>query len=138
MLTELISIVVASAALSTPAAKDELVKLELHPIERHVVEKTNAERVRRGLRPLKIDMRLMRTARKHGSFMTRTRNFRHGSYGVAENIAMGQANSTAAVSAWMNSSGHRANMLNASHRKIGVSAYRIGNGPIYWTQQFSR
>jgi uncharacterized protein YkwD len=108
----------------------------VHPVEAKIVERTNQERVRRGLRPLLLDMRLMRTARRHNGWMARSGAFQHGNYPVAENIAMGQQNSAQAMNSWMNSSGHRANILNASYNKIGVSAYRSRSGAIYWTQQF--
>jgi uncharacterized protein YkwD len=108
----------------------------IHPVEAKIVERTNRERVRRGLLPLILDMRLMRSARRHNGWMARSGAFQHGNAPVAENIAMGQRNSAQAMNSWMNSSGHRANILNASYRKIGVSAYRARNGSIYWTQQF--
>jgi uncharacterized protein YkwD len=108
----------------------------LHPVETKLVERVNQERTRRGLRPLRLDMRLMRTARRHNGWMARSGAFQHGNYPVAENIAMGQQNTAQAMNSWMNSSGHRANILNASYSKIGVSAYRSRSGAIYWTQQF--
>lgn len=111
---------------------------ELHSVEAKLVERTNAERRRFGLRPLILDMRLMRTARRHNGWMARSGAFQHGNYPVAENIAMGQQNTAQAMNSWMNSSGHRANILNAGYTKIGVSAYRSPNGAIYWTQQFTR
>jgi uncharacterized protein YkwD len=40
------------------------------------------------------------------------------------------------VQDWMSSSGHRANILNSGHSRIGVGAYRGANGQIYWCQQF--
>jgi uncharacterized protein YkwD len=55
---------------------------------------------------------------------------------VAENIAMGQRSSTEAVQSWMSSPGHRANILDASYTRIGVSAYRTPDGTIFWCQQF--
>ena len=109
----------------------------IHPIEAKLVERTNAERARFGLRPLILDMRLMRTARRHNGWMARSGAFQHGNYPVAENIAMGQHSTSDAMNSWMNSSGHRANILNAGYTKIGVSAYRSSNGSIYWTQQFT-
>jgi uncharacterized protein YkwD len=57
---------------------------------------------------------------------------------VAENIAMGQPHSSDVVRSWMNSSGHRANILNGGHLRIGVAAYRTDNGTIFWCQQFRR
>ena len=52
---------------------------------------------------------------------------------AAENIAKGQATPQAVVNAWMNSAGHRANILNSSYTKIGVGYVKSGN---YWTQMF--
>jgi uncharacterized protein YkwD len=110
--------------------------LELLPIEANVISYTNAERAKYNLPPLEADKDLMQSARDHCSWMTTYRNFSHTRRPVAENIAMGQANSSEAVRAWMNSSGHRANILNPRHRRIGVGAFRTQNGTIYWCQQF--
>jgi len=52
---------------------------------------------------------------------------------TGENIAKGQATPQAVVNAWMNSSGHRANILNASYTKIGARYVTEGR---YWTQMF--
>lgn len=52
---------------------------------------------------------------------------------AAENIAMGQSTPQAVVDAWMNSEGHRANILNANFTQIGVGYVANGN---YWTQWF--
>jgi uncharacterized protein YkwD len=52
---------------------------------------------------------------------------------AGENIAKGQITPKAVVDAWMNSSGHRANILNASFTEIGVGYVSSGN---YWTQMF--
>ena len=108
------------------------------PVELAIVEKTNAERVRHGLKPLALDPKLVHTARKHTWWMTRNRNMQHGNYPVAENIAMGQRSSNDVVHCWMNSSGHRANILNRGHRRIGVAAYTTPSGTTYWCQQFTR
>ena len=126
-----------SAAKAHPVSKS-ISAPEIHPVEAKIIERTNEERARRGLRPLLLDMRLMRSARRHNSWMARSGAFQHGNAPVAENIAMGQQDSAQAMNSWMNSSGHRANILNASYTKIGVSAYRSRNGQIYWTQQFQR
>ena len=55
---------------------------------------------------------------------------------VAENIAMGQTSASEAVSSWMNSSGHRSNMLDGGHTRIGVGVAYSSNGTAYWCQQF--
>ncbi|NQT15397.1 MAG: hypothetical protein HQ582_21755 [Planctomycetes bacterium] len=52
--------------------------------------------------------------------------------------AQGQRSSTEVVRDWMNSSGHLADILNQSHRRIGVAAYRTESGTIFWCQQFRR
>lgn len=107
------------------------------PVEEAVVAKTNAERARYGLPPLELDPNLVKTARAHTWWMTRNRSLQHGSYPVAENIAMGQNSSHEVVHSWMNSSGHRANILNRGHRRIGVAAYTTPSGTTYWCQQFT-
>jgi uncharacterized protein YkwD len=101
-----------------------------------LIELTNAERTERGLPPLEVDPELMKSARKHCTWMVRSGSFRHTSAAVAENIAMGQRSASAAVRSWMNSSGHRANMLSRRHGKIGVAGYVNDDGTAYWCQQF--
>ena len=124
--------------IEQPKAIEKTSTLELLPIEENIVKFTNAERVRQGLQPLEVDPSLMTSARRHASWMAQNRNMVHTRQPVAENIAMGQPNSGAAVNDWMNSSGHRANILNQGHRRIGVAAYRTVSGTIYWCQQFLR
>jgi len=111
---------------------------DLLEIEKNIIAYTNAERARYGLPALQPDKRLMSTARRHCAWMASRRNMVHGRYGVAENIAMGQPHSQQVVRSWMNSSGHRANILNRGHHKIGVAAYRAASGVIFWCQQFRR
>ena len=110
----------------------------INPVEARIVEKTNAERRRHGLPPLEVDGQLVRSARKHTAWMTRSRSLRHTTSAVGENIAMGQRSSHEAVRSWMNSSGHRANILSSGYRKIGVAAYTATDGTVYWCQQFLR
>jgi len=111
--------------------------LDLLPVEQSIVDYTNAERSRFGLQPMAVDANLMATARQHCAWMTNYRQLVHTRIGVAENIAMGQPNSQDVVRCWMNSSGHRANILNGGHRRIGVAAYRTPEGTIFWCQQFA-
>jgi uncharacterized protein YkwD len=125
----------ASKAEPKPEAKTTP-KLELLAIEKSIVDYTNAERVRFGLPALAVDANLMATARQHCTWMTTYRQLVHTNIGVAENIAMGQPTSQDVVRCWMNSSGHRANILNGGHRRIGVAAYRTPEGTIFWCQQF--
>jgi uncharacterized protein YkwD len=108
---------------------------KLLPIEQNVIAQTNSQRARHGLPALQIDMRLMDSARRHAAWMASRRALRHAG-AVAENIAMGQSSSHEAVQDWMQSPGHRANILRFGHARIGVGAYRGADGQIYWCQQF--
>lgn len=119
--------------------------------EREVIRLVNVERAKYGLSPLTEDAALTRTARMKSQDMHDRGYFDHNSptYGTpfqlmksqgityrtaGENIAMGYRTPEAVVNAWMNSSGHRANILNASYTKIGVGYVESGN---YWTQHFT-
>jgi len=110
----------------------------LHPVEEGILARTNAQRARYGLRPLRLDFGLQNSARRHAQWMSRNRTMQHTSAPVAENIAMGQNSSQEAVNSWMNSSGHRANILNSGYTRIGVAAYRTPQGTTFWCQQFMR
>ncbi|WP_232792527.1 CAP domain-containing protein [Actinacidiphila yeochonensis] len=52
-----------------------------------------------------------------------------------ENIAMGQADAQAVMDAWMNSAGHRANILDCDYKTLGVGVH-FGTGGPWWTQDF--
>ena len=118
--------------------------------ENEVVRLVNAERAKRGLSPLAYNWQVSRVARYKSEDMQKNRYFSHTSptYGspfqmlksfgityrtAGENIAKGQPTPAAVVNAWMNSSGHRANILNSSFTEIGVGYVANGN---YWTQMF--
>ena len=118
--------------------------------EQQVIVLVNEIRRNNGLTPLKPNWELSRVARYKSQDMYDNRYFSHTSpvYGspfqmmknfgisyrsAAENIAKGQRTPQEVVNAWMNSSGHRANILNASYTQIGVGYVSTGN---YWTQMF--
>ena len=61
-----------------------------------------------------------------------------GLTGVAENVAAGYPTGRAAVKAWMNSPGHRANLLEPSYRKLGMAVRRSDDGTPYAAQVFGR
>ncbi|MBQ7900861.1 MAG: SafA/ExsA family spore coat assembly protein [Clostridia bacterium] len=120
--------------------------------ENEVIRLVNEIRVNNGLNKLTADWELSRVARIKSQDMKDNNYFSHTSpvYGspfnmiknfgisyraAAENIAKGQSTPQAVVNAWMNSSGHRANILNSSYTKIGVGYVKSGN---YWTQMFIR
>jgi len=118
--------------------------------EQEVIRLVNEQRVKNGLNPLTENWQLSRVARYKSQDMVDNRYFSHTSptygspfqmirdFGISfrragENIAYGQRTPQAVVNAWMNSSGHRANILNASYTQIGVGYVAEGN---YWTQMF--
>ena len=118
--------------------------------EKEVVRLVNEIRVKNGLRELTYDWQLSRVARIKSQDMRDNGYFSHTSptYGspfqmmksfgityrsAGENIARGQQSPQAVVNAWMNSSGHRANILNSSFTHIGVGYVADGK---YWTQMF--
>ena len=108
----------------------------LWPIEREIIAQTNAERAKYGLPPLEADQKLVESARQQAYWMTNNRTLTHTSQAVGENIAMGQRTTAEAVRDWMNSSGHRANILRSSYTKMGAGAFVAPDGTIYWCQQF--
>ena len=122
----------------------------LNAFEQEVVELTNAERAKHGLSALQIDEALSKVAREKSRDMAANGYFSHQSptygspfdmmkqYGVdyrtaGENIAKGQTTPEQVVNGWMNSEGHRANILNGNYTHIGVGYVEQGN---HWTQQF--
>jgi uncharacterized protein YkwD len=102
-----------------------------------IIEMTNQERTRRGLKPLRIDFALMDSARQHANWMAATHRMQHTTKPVGENIAMGQNTCISVMNTWMNSSGHRANILGGWNR-VGTAAYTSPSGRIYWCLQFLR
>lgn len=119
-------------------AAKPVASLALNTVESKILRETNAMRARHGRGPLTVDMSLVRSARRHAIWMTRNRSLRHTSAPVAENIAMGQRSASQVVQDWMNSPGHRANLLNPNYRRIGMSAFRTRSGTCFWCQQFLR
>ncbi len=119
-------------------------------IEQEVLNLTNAERQKAGLAPLQFDQKLMESARAKSKDMSVNNYFAHTSptygspfdqmksFGVtyraaAENIANGQRSAQDVVREWMDSPGHRQNILTPNFTHIGIGYDENGN---YWTQQF--
>jgi len=103
-------------------------------VEKALVERTNAERARYGLVALVLDPILQLRARRHTAWMARNGSMTHSNEG-RENIGAGQSDAAAITQAWMNSSGHRANILAPGVTKIGVCGYSTPNGTPYWCMQ---
>lgn len=122
-------------------------------IENQVIQLTNNERAKHGLKPLAANWELSRIARYKSADMRDKNYFSHTSptYGspfdmirsfgltyrsAGENIAAGQTTPEQVVQAWMNSEGHRQNILNPSYTQIGVGYVKGGSQRYYWTQMF--
>lgn len=120
-------------------------------VQAQVVALTNQARATAGCAPLEIDARLTRAAQAHSEDMARRGYFEHDSLDgrdfadriraagypspAAENIARGQRTAAAVVQAWLDSPGHRRNILDCSFVAIGVGYAANGS---YWTQDFGR
>ncbi|WP_246031838.1 CAP domain-containing protein [Salibacterium salarium] len=119
-------------------------------LEEEVVSLTNAEREKQGLSPLKQDSKLAEVAQTKSEDMSENEYFAHRSpnygtpfdmledFGVeftvaAENIASGQQTAEQVVEGWMNSEGHRKNIMNENLTHIGIGYEENGR---YWTQMF--
>ncbi len=125
-------------------------------MEQEIVRLVNQERAKQGLKPLTENWQMSRVARIKSQDMIDNNYFSHNSpvygtpfkmlsnYGItyseaAENIANGQKSAQEVVNSWMNSSGHRANILNPNYNQIGVGVAKKGtNGPLYFTQMFTK
>ena len=113
----------------------------------------NEEREKQGLSPLKYSKELEAVAYAHSKDMAEKNFFSHTnleglspfdrmsnaglSYSyAAENIAAGQTTASAVMNSWMNSDGHRKNILNPNLTEIGIGVANGGSYGIYWTQLF--
>lgn len=118
-----------------------------------VLQLVNAERSKQGLNPLTLSAKLTDIATMKSKDMADKGYFDHTSptYGspfqmlqdhgvhytaAGENIAAGQKTPEEVMNSWMNSSGHRANILNANYTELGVGYYQGGQYGTYWTQVF--
>ena len=139
-------------ATPTPAAPTPTPEMSVEEMASEVIRLTNIERVKDGAAPLQYHAGLQRAAMIRAEEITR--KFSHTrpdgttaetvlldcgvSNGAGENIAAGQKTPEAVVRAWMNSSGHRATMLNPNAKYIGVGVCKSPiTGQWLWTQEFS-
>jgi uncharacterized protein YkwD len=138
------------APASPAATKDKITRLE-----DEVTSLINKERGQAGCEAVKTDERMRAAGRAHSADMAKNDYFSHtgrdGSSFVdrlaragypkdaaaGENIAYGYGTAQAVVNGWMDSDGHRRNILNCSARSTGVGLAYRGSRP-YWTQLFGR
>jgi uncharacterized protein YkwD len=136
----------AAAAPASAATSTDL------SYEAKVVTLTNTARTQNGCAALKVDARLTTAARAHSADMVQRNYFAHNTpegttfvtrvrnagypKPTGENIAWGYRTPDAVMSAWLNSPGHRANILNCKSTTIGVGLAKKPDGTPYWTQEF--
>ena len=125
----------------------------VNSMEKQVASLTNSKRKASGLGNLTLDSQLSKLARMKAEDMAKKGYFSHTSptygsafdmmkkYGVSyrtagENIAKGQKTPEAVMKGWMNSSGHRANILSSAYTHIGVGYAKDSKGNTYWVQIF--
>ena len=121
-----------------------------------VIALTNEERKRNGFKTLKWNAQLFNAAQEHSQSMAhrdffdhrelvkRVREEGYPSSFVGENISAGYSTPREVVAGWMNSPGHRNNILNPNYTEIGVGHYYLENDDgrfkykHYWTQVFGK
>lgn len=138
----------------TDARTDDTADKDASEQARAVLNLVNQERSRAGLSALSLDKRLNTAAQKKAEDMRNNNYFDHQSptlgspfdlmrseginYTTAgENIAAGQQSAKAVMESWMNSSGHRANILNKNYKHLGVGFCTGGRYGTYWVQEFT-
>lgn len=140
-------------ATTTTAAAKPAAQPNTSTAESQVAVLTNAQRKTAGCANLTVNAALAKAARAHSLDMATRGYFSHTSPDgtlfsdrittagyrwslAAENIASGQATPAEVTTAWMNSPGHRANIVNCGLREIGVGLAANASGTLYWTQEF--
>ena len=125
--------------------------------ESRIFDLINAQRQHQGLRPLVYNPQLDRMAKIHAENMARFQKMAHTIpdaslptlgdraryvgyvYGrLAENVALGYPNAETVVDGWMNSSGHRRNILDREVGETGIGIARSSAGGVYYCQVFGR
>jgi uncharacterized YkwD family protein/spore coat assembly protein SafA len=126
---------------------------DIKAIENEVIRLVNVERSKHGLQSLGANWELCRVARYKSQDMINKNYFSHTSptYGspfnmmetfgikfsaAGENIAMGQRTAQEVMNSWMNSPGHRSNILSPTYTQLGVGLAKSSTGRCYWTQMF--
>lgn len=148
------NLLISHPVLTYPGEKINISNMDQkEAAENEVIKLVNSERAKAGLPPLTTKEELSQAAYCKAQDMADKNYFSHISptYGslfemlekfgityttAGENIAMGQNTPAEAMNAWMNSSRHRANILNSSYTNIGVGLAANKNGQKYWAQIF--
>lgn len=144
---------IKNPALIYPGQKLTIPTVTTTSQEDEVIRLVNVQRAKAGLQLLKSNWELCRVARYKSADMANKGYFAHNSptYGTpfqmmenfglrfsaaGENIAYGQRTPAEVMNDWMNSPGHRSNIMSGAYNEIGVGLAKNKNGVCYWTQQF--
>lgn len=138
-----------SAPPAQPAADSKTPPFKPSATEQELVDRINARRKQAKLQPLAISQPLFHAARQHAKAMAQQRDLKHtlnnkdlparlkeAGYTwsqCAENIARGQETPAEVLQTWMDSPGHRANLLQDSATQLGVAVAVGADGQPYWT-----
>ncbi|WP_306469502.1 CAP domain-containing protein [Actinoplanes sp. DH11] len=141
-----VATMIATPAQAAPAKASETA------LQNQINQLINTERTQRGCSALKVNAALTAAARGHSAWMAQTGKFSHTGRSnsnfvarskaagytkpSAENIAWGYRSATQVVNGWMNSPGHRTNILNCKSKTVGVGVVFSANGAPYYTQDF--
>ncbi len=145
---------IKNPAMIVPGQKINVPSLDdVKKLEEEVARLVNLERSKRGLQTLTMNWELSRCARYKSQDFINKNYFNHNSptYGTpfdmmksfglrysaaGENIAKFQRTPSEVMNSWMNSAGHKANILSATYNQIGVGVAKDSKGNLYWTQMF--
>ena len=148
-----VSVLTGPADAAPPAPRQASVTsrtVTLKPALQNLLSRVNKVRKAHGRKPLRATVCLTKkVAQPWAKHMASTGSFAHQDLtkvwetcpsltAVGENIAAGQPTAKAVMKAWMNSAGHRRNILNRKFRKIGLGLARDADGTPYWVQDFGR
>jgi uncharacterized protein YkwD len=147
----MLTLLCGSAMAADPKAKKPE-PFKLSDVEKAVLDATNAERKEKKLEPLVMNPTLVATARAHAANMAKQNKLAHeldekgvdsrvkdAGYRfrrVGENVAWNQKTPAQVLASWMDSEGHRKNILNAEFTEMGMAAVANSQGEIYWCQVF--
>jgi uncharacterized protein YkwD len=117
---------------------------EICPLDQPLLEAHNKKRRENSLTEFIYDQELTNFAQAHADWMASRNKLEHQSlskimdnwHTAGENIAYGQRTVEEVMNSWMNSSGHRRNILNKSFTHIGLGRASTKNGTIYWCVDF--
>lgn len=142
-----------ACCLAAAAQTDDQPKFQMSAAESQLLEMTNRERQKAGVPPLRPNPALFRAARAHSANMARQGKMEHVLDGKdpfrrmveagyrlgfgGENIAFGFADLGEVMRVWMNSPGHRQNILSPNYTEIGLGRAVDAAGVPYYTQVFA-